>query len=166
VHIEDIAERKTREAELSHQALQDPLTGLANRALLVERIREFLSQRGRHARPGQLFYLDLNGFKAVNDRYGHSAGDGVLIHLAHRLTALLRVGDTAARLGGDEFAVLCEELEEERQAAAIAERLRAAAAQPFVVDDTEITLSAAVGKLPRVQRRSCRRAARGRPPHV
>jgi diguanylate cyclase (GGDEF)-like protein/PAS domain S-box-containing protein len=144
IHVENISERKKREAELSHRALHDPLTGLANRALLTERIRDYLSHRGRHARPSHLFYLDLDGFKAVNDRFGHAAGDAVLIQLAHRLTALLRAGDTAARLGGDEFAVLCEDIEP-HHAVAIAERLRAAAAQPFRVDGNEITLSAAVG---------------------
>ena len=80
----------------------------------------------------------------MNDRFGHAAGDAVLVQLAHRLTALLRAGDTAARLGGDEFAVLCEDIEP-HHAVAIAERLRAAAAQPFCVDGNEITLSAAVG---------------------
>lgn len=144
VHVEDITDRKERETELSHQALHDPLTGLANRTLLSERIRDLLSRRGRHARSGYLFYLDLDGFKAVNDRFGHAAGDAVLMQLAQRLTALLRAGDTAARLGGDEFAVLCEDLEE-HHVVAIAERLGAAAAQLFDVDDTEITLSAAVG---------------------
>ena len=144
VHVEDITDRKRREAELSHQALHDPLTGLANRALLAERMREVLSHRGRHARPGHLFYLDLDGFKAVNDRFGHAAGDAVLQQIAERITALLRAGDTAARLGGDEFAVLCDDIEPQH-ADAIAERLRAAAAEPFLDDDTEITLSAAVG---------------------
>ena len=144
VHVENITERKKREAELSHQALHDPLTGLANRVLLAERMREVLVHRGRHARPSHLFYLDLDGFKAVNDRFGHAAGDAVLIELAHRISAILRAGDTAARLGGDEFAVLCDDIEPQH-AGAIAERLRAAAAEPFVIDDVEITLSAAVG---------------------
>jgi diguanylate cyclase (GGDEF)-like protein/PAS domain S-box-containing protein len=144
VHVENITDRKKREAELSHQALHDPLTGLANRALLAMRMREVLSHRGRHARPGHLFYLDLDGFKAVNDRFGHAAGDAVLVELAQRITTILRAGDTAARLGGDEFAVLCDDIEPQH-AGAIAERLRAVAAQPFLVDDVEITLSAAVG---------------------
>jgi diguanylate cyclase (GGDEF)-like protein/PAS domain S-box-containing protein len=147
VHIEDVTERKQREAVLSHQALHDPLTGLANRALLMERIREALSGRGRHARPAHLFYLDLNGFKQVNDRFGHAAGDAVLTQLAHRIVALLRAGDTAARLGGDEFAVLCEDTEP-HHAAAIAQRLRAAAAEPFRINNAQIILSAAVGSSP------------------
>ena len=128
VHLEDITERKRREAELSHQALHDPLTGLANRTLLIARIGEALSGRGRHARPAYLFYLDLNGFKRVNDRFGHAAGDAVLTQLAHRIVAQLRPGDIAARLGGDEFAVLCEDAEP-HHAASIAQRLRTAAAK-------------------------------------
>src|SRR3954471_15082493 len=147
VHIEDITERKRRESELSHQALHDPLTGLANRVLLIARIGEALSGRGRHARPAYLFYLDLNGFKRVNDRFGHAAGDAVLTQLAHRIVAQLRPGDIAARLGGDEFAVLCEDAEP-HHAASIAQRLRTAAAKPFLINNDRITLSAAVGGSP------------------
>ena len=147
MHIEDVTDRKLLEAELSYRALHDPLTGLANRALLIERMHHALARHGRHARPSHLFYLDLDGFKAVNDRFGHAAGDAVLVQLAQRIIALLRPTDTAARLGGDEFAVLCEDAEP-RHAAAIADRLCAAAAEPFVVDGMEITLSAAVGSCP------------------
>ena len=74
MHIEDVSDRKRLEAELSHRALHDPLTGLANRTLLAERMRESLGRRGRHTRFGHLFYLDLDGFKAVNDRFGHAVG--------------------------------------------------------------------------------------------
>lgn len=147
IHIEDITERKQREARLSHQALHDPLTNLANRALLTQRIHDSLSRHGRHAWPSHLFYLDLDGFKAVNDRFGHDAGDAVLIELAERIGALLRPDDTAARLGGDEFVVLCEDTEP-RHAAAIADRLRSAAAQPFHIAGATVTLSAAVGACP------------------
>ena len=147
MHILDVTDRKLLEAELSYRALHDPLTGLANRALLTERLEHALARHGRHARPSHLFYLDLDGFKAVNDRFGHAAGDAVLTQLAHRIVGLLRAGDTAARLGGDEFAVLCEDAEPQH-AAAIADRLSAAAAEPFVVDGMEITLSAAVGSCP------------------
>lgn len=145
IHVENISERKRREAELSHQALHDPLTGLANRALLIERIREAMS--GRPRRTGHLFYLDLNGFKEVNDRFGHAAGDAVLTQFAHRIATLLRTGDTAARLGGDEFAVLCEDTEPQH-VSTIAERLHAAAAEPFLINDTEVVLSVAVGSSP------------------
>jgi len=147
MHIEDVSDRKRLEAELSHRALHDPLTGLANRTLFTERMREVLGGRSRPIRPGHLFYLDLDGFKEVNDRFGHAVGDVVLTQLAARIVALLRAGDVAARLGGDEFAVLCEDTEP-HHADSIAERLRTAAAEPFVVDGATITLSAAVGCCP------------------
>jgi diguanylate cyclase (GGDEF)-like protein/PAS domain S-box-containing protein len=144
MHIEDVSDRKRLEAELNHRALHDPLTGLANRTLFAERMRESLARRGRHSRAGHLFYLDLDGFKTVNDRFGHAAGDAVLTQLAQRIIALLRAGDVAARLGGDEFAVLCDDTEPQH-AVSIADRLRMAAAEPFVVDGSTIRLSAAVG---------------------
>ena len=144
MHIEDVTDRKRLESELSHRALHDPLTGLANRSLLTERLQQATVRNGR---PSHLFYLDLDGFKAVNDRFGHSAGDAVLVQLAGRIIALLRSEDTAARLGGDEFAVLCEDTGP-RQAVSIAARLRGVAAEPFVVEGTAITLSAAVGSCP------------------
>jgi diguanylate cyclase (GGDEF)-like protein/PAS domain S-box-containing protein len=144
MHIEDITDRKRLETELSHRALHDPLTGLPNRTLLTANIHDALTGAGRHTHPAHLFYLDLDGFKAVNDEHGHHVGDEVLRQLAHRLTALLRPDDTAARLGGDEFAVLCVATAPQH-AEAIAERLRVAAAEPFTVDGDTLTLSAAVG---------------------
>ncbi len=144
VHVEDVTARKALEATLVHRALHDALTGLPNRVLLAERIGRAYAGRGRHARPNCLFYIDLNGFKTVNDRFGHATGDRVLQLLADRFVALLRPEDTAARLGGDEFAVLCVDVEP-RHCAQVADRLRAAAAEPFLVDGRTITISAAVG---------------------
>ena len=144
MHIEDITDRKALEAELTHRALHDPLTGLPNRALLLDRIAHALARSQRSDRPTCLFFLDLNGFKLVNDTYGHAAGDLVLQQFSQRLTALLRPGDSAARLGGDEFTVLCEDLEP-RQAELVVQRLRAAAAQPFTVCGHRVQLTAAVG---------------------
>lgn len=144
MHIEDINDRKALEAELSHRALHDPLTGLANRTLLLDRISHALALSSRSRTPTCLLFLDLNGFKAVNDTHGHSAGDRVLQQLGDRLTGLLRPQDTAARLGGDEFAVLCQDTGPE-QAHAIAERLQAVTAQPFRLDPHTVTLSAAIG---------------------
>jgi diguanylate cyclase (GGDEF)-like protein/PAS domain S-box-containing protein len=144
MHAEDITERKALEETLTHRALHDALTGLPNRVLLAERITHACAGRGRHSRPSCLFYVDLNGFKAVNDRFGHTTGDRVLQQLAERFTALLRPEDTAARLGGDEFAVLCVDMEP-RHGAQVAERLRAAAAEPFVIDGHTISITAAVG---------------------
>jgi diguanylate cyclase (GGDEF)-like protein/PAS domain S-box-containing protein len=144
MHIEDITDRKRLESELSHRALHDPLTGLPNRTLLTGNIQDALTGTGRHTLPAHLFYLDLDGFKAVNDQHGHHVGDQVLRQLADRLTVLLRPDDTAARLGGDEFAVLCLAAAPQH-AEAIAEGLRAAAAEPFTVDGHTLSLSAAVG---------------------
>lgn len=141
MHIEDINDRKDQEAELLHRAHHDPLTGLANRSLLTERIDDVLRASSR---PHCLLYLDLDGFKQVNDRYGHAAGDQVLQQLANRMTALLRPGDTAARLGGDEFAILCRDTDH-HHGHAIAERLRAAAARPFRLDGITVRLTATVG---------------------
>jgi diguanylate cyclase (GGDEF)-like protein/PAS domain S-box-containing protein len=143
-HVEDVTERKTFEAALMHHALHDALTGLPNRLLLAERIDHAHTGKGRHSRPHCLLYIDLNGFKAVNDRYGHSVGDQVLQQLAERIRGQLRPEDTAARLGGDEFAVLCVDVDP-HQCAKIAERLRAAAAEPFAIDGRSISLTAAVG---------------------
>ena len=144
MHIEDIGERKAQEAEIVHRALHDPLTGLPNRTLLHDRIEHALARTDRFPSPVCLFLLDLDGFKQVNDRYGHLAGDELLQQFAQRLTALLRPGDTAARLGGDEFVVLCEDTEPAR-AVAIADRLRAAAGWPFEVAGAQVVVGASVG---------------------
>jgi diguanylate cyclase (GGDEF)-like protein/PAS domain S-box-containing protein len=140
-HVEDIDARKALEAELLHRAQHDPLTGLANRALLAQRIDDALI---RQVRPSCLLFVDLDGFKCVNDRYGHAVGDQLLQQLAQRLTALLRPQDVCARLGGDEFVVLCVDTQP-HQAEAIAERLRAAVAEPFAIEGLAITVTAAIG---------------------
>src|SRR5437762_6639484 len=97
MHVEDIDARKAMEAELLHRAQHDPLTGLANRALLAQRIDDALI---RQVRPSCLLYVDLDEFKAVNDQHGHAVGDRLLQQLAQRLTALLRPQDVCARFGG------------------------------------------------------------------
>ncbi len=144
MHIQDIGERKALEAEIVHRSLHDPLTGLANRVLLFDRIGHALARADRTASPTCLFLLDLDGFKDVNDTHGHAAGDELLQQFASRLSGVLRPGDTAARLGGDEFVVLCEDTSEE-QAGLIAERLRAAAAWPFDLPAGRVAISASVG---------------------
>jgi diguanylate cyclase (GGDEF)-like protein/PAS domain S-box-containing protein len=141
MHVEDIDGRKALEAELLHRAQHDPLTGLANRSLLAQRIDDALI---RQVRPSCLLLVDLDGFKAINDRHGHAVGDQLLQQLARRLTALLRPQDVCARLGGDEFVVLCVDTKP-HQAEAIAERLRSAIAVPFTIEGRAITITAAVG---------------------
>jgi diguanylate cyclase (GGDEF)-like protein len=119
------AERQRRENDLAHRALHDPLTGLPNRTLFFDRLRQALSRVGRTGAFLAVMFLDLDGFKAVNDARGHGAGDKLLISAGRALLAALRGGDTAARVGGDEFVVLCEDVPDEAEARAIAERLLA-----------------------------------------
>jgi diguanylate cyclase (GGDEF)-like protein/PAS domain S-box-containing protein len=119
VSAQDISERRRVEHELreltatlAERAVRDPLTGLANRTLLQERLRGILARDARAGTSTALLFLDLDGFKAVNDRHGHAVGDMVLKVVAERLTAAVRPSDTVARLGGDEFVVLVESAED------------------------------------------------------
>ncbi|MGH9035328.1 MAG: putative bifunctional diguanylate cyclase/phosphodiesterase [Acidimicrobiia bacterium] len=142
--IHDISERKDLEAELINQALHDPLTGLANRTLLLDRLAHALARSGRSGSPTTVLFLDLDGFKTVNDSLGHSVGDKLLMAVAQRLGGCLRPADTIARLGGDEFAVLLEDTATEA-ATAIAERLGRGLATPFDVGAREILARASIG---------------------
>ena len=121
-----------REQRLAHQALHDPLTGLANRRLFADRLAHALARLARDRRPLAVLFFDVDDFKAVNDRFGHAAGDTLLCAVAQRLETQARASDTVARLGGDEFAVLLEEVAHD-DAAAAAERFAAALAEPFTV---------------------------------
>jgi diguanylate cyclase (GGDEF)-like protein/PAS domain S-box-containing protein len=140
--VEDISDRKESEERLTRQALHDSLTGLPNRTLFSDRVRMASSRRA--VRGFAIVYLDLDGFKLVNDTLGHAAGDQVLIEVARRLEPLLRVGDTLARLGGDEYALLCEEVGDE-EVRAIAERVIEAMAEPIEVQGRAITQAASIG---------------------
>ena len=133
---------ESRENQLVRQAFQDQLTGLANRALFTDRVAHALDLHRRDLRPLGLLFCDLDDFKAVNDTYGHGAGDQVLIRVAERLRGALRDGDTIARFGGDEFAVLLEDGSEPTLVAArIIDALRA----PFAVNDIVIHVGLSVG---------------------
>jgi diguanylate cyclase (GGDEF)-like protein/PAS domain S-box-containing protein len=140
--LEDISDRKESEERLTRQALHDSLTGLPNRTLFSDRVRMASARRG--ARGFAIIYLDLDGFKLVNDTLGHAAGDQVLIEVARRLEPLLRVGDTLARLGGDEFALLCEEVGDE-EVRRIADRVIESMAKPIDVQGRAITQAASIG---------------------
>ena len=140
--FEDITERKASEERLTRQALHDSLTGLPNRTLFADRVR--MASKRRSARGFAIVYLDLDGFKLVNDTLGHAAGDQVLIEVARRLERLLRAGDTLARLSGDEFALLCEEVAES-EVRAIAERVIDAMAKPIEVHGRALTQAASIG---------------------
>ncbi len=131
------------QAELAQLALVDALTGLPNRRLLLDRLEKAIGRahRGRHF---ALLFLDLNDFKAVNDTFGHQAGDEVLVETARRLEEAVRDGDTVARLAGDEFVVLCEDTRQGEEAL-VAERIRESFAQPFTVTGGEARVGVAIG---------------------
>lgn len=137
--LQDMSDR-SRDA-----ALHDPLTGLPNRILLLERLHHAFSRSRRSSKTSAVFFVDLDRFKAVNDSYGHEVGDQLLIATAGRLTDVLRPGDTLARLAGDEFVILCEELEDDAQADAIALRMDTELSEPFALPTVDIKLTASIG---------------------
>jgi diguanylate cyclase (GGDEF)-like protein len=134
---------KESEAKLSHQALHDALTGLPNRRQFLERLDDALAQRGQ-GRVAVLF-VDLDGFKVVNDSLGHDAGDELLVQTAQRIRGVLRDGDMVARLGGDEFVVICCDDDAPSMAARIAERLIGLLEMPFTVDRHDAFMTASIG---------------------
>ena len=143
--VDDITARKRAEAKLTHQALHDELTGLPNRLLLMDRIQHALDAATRTRLTVALLYVDLDGFKAVNDSGGHVAGDRVLVEVAKRLRSTLRPGDTVARLGGDEFVVVCDGVDNALAAKAVAQRMLSVLREPYRDGATSYTLSASIG---------------------
>ena len=141
----DVSERKALEHQLTHQAFHDPLTGLANRALFRDRVHHALLLRSRSHHPLAVLFLDLDGFKSVNDSLGHSIGDALLRAVSGRLSSVVRPGDTVARLGGDEFAVLLEDLESIQVAQQVATRFIEELHTPFALDDHEVFVGASIG---------------------
>ena len=145
-NFRDISEHKSLEDELAHQAFHDSLTGLANRALLLDRVEHAReTARSRGGSPLALLFLDLDDFKTVNDALGHAAGDTILRATAGRIATVLRPGDTASRLGGDEFAVLLEQLSDPVEAYDVGARLLEAVCTPLDVDGTLIAVNASLG---------------------
>jgi diguanylate cyclase (GGDEF)-like protein len=129
--IEDVTDVRTHEEDLRFRALHDPLTGLANRALLMDRLESALARSLRSGARVGVAFMDLDGFKDVNDRLGHGAGDEVLCAVADRLQAATRQGDSIARFGGDEFVVLFEETGSAEVLRRAVERLRTAIVAPI-----------------------------------
>ena len=138
-------EKKSAEAKLQYQALYDELTGLPNRRLLADRLSQTLSQATREHHIAALLYIDLDGFKLVNDSLGHAIGDLLLGQVSERLRARVRAADTLARLGGDEFVVVLGNLNEKSEAALVAQQLLQAITLPFVIEGQKITISASIG---------------------
>ena len=146
LNTRDVSERKMFEDELRHQALHDALTGLANRTLFEDRLRQSLAANLRAQDSLAVLFVDLDDFKTINDSLGHRAGDVILKEVAVRIESLVRPADTAARLGGDEFAVLLETVENDGEAHRIAARILRALSDPLVVDDAhELNLTASIG---------------------
>ena len=145
LNIRDVTERKSAEEALLHQAFHDTLTGLPNRALFLDRLGQALGRRGRRGALTAVLFLDLDRFKWINDSLGHAAGDQLLVQVADRLATAIRLGDSVARFGGDEFVVLCDELDGEWEAQAIAERLHAALSGHFSVEGRDMTVTASIG---------------------
>ena len=142
---EMLAARAEHEAELTHRALHDVLTGLPNRTMLVDRLRHAHQQAERSQNPIALLFVDVDNFKLINDSLGHEAGDQVLVAVADRLVEAVRVGDTVVRFAGDEFVVICEGLATPDEAVVIAARIEAAMADPFTVAAEQVPLGVSIG---------------------
>lgn len=143
---QDIGERKRMEGQLQRQALHDDLTGLPNRKLFVDRLRQALGRtRRRSGRKVAVLFMDLDGFKVVNDSLGHEAGDLLLTVVAQRLRRCLRPEDTLARFGGDEFVVLLGEVDDPHEAVRVAERITEELRRPFLLEGRRLFASASIG---------------------
>jgi diguanylate cyclase (GGDEF)-like protein/PAS domain S-box-containing protein len=143
LNTRDVSERKALEERLTHQAFHDSLTNLPNRAAFRIDLDHALQEDGE--RRMAVLFLDLDDFKTVNDTLGHDIGDQLLAAVGARIASTLRPGDTVARLGGDEFAVLLKNMEDERIAARVAERITRQLAPPFSIGGNEITMQASIG---------------------
>ncbi|OQW89586.1 MAG: diguanylate cyclase [Rhodoferax ferrireducens] len=141
----DITTIKEQQNQLEHIAHFDALTDLPNRVLLADRLQQAMAHAQRRQKQLAVTYLDLDGFKAINDHHGHEAGDHVLVTLAHRMKQALREGDTLARLGGDEFVAVLIDMEDMAASWPMLNRLLEAAAQPVQWDDLTLQVSASLG---------------------
>lgn len=141
----DITELKSHQRELEYIAFYDSLTGLPSRTLLADRIRNAMTLSKRHQHPMALAFIDLDGFKAVNDTHGHDMGDRLLIKLAERMSGSLRESDTLARLGGDEFVAVLVELTSEEACLPVLDRLLDVISRPVLIDDVQLKVSASLG---------------------
>lgn len=146
--VRDITQRKTAENEIRNLAFYDPLTGLPNRRLMFDRLRQALNNSVRHQHHGAVMLLDLDNFKTLNDTLGHTVGDQLLQEVAARLTTCMREGDTVARLGGDEFVVILENLDQAGlaalQAESVAHKILAQLSEPYLLDVAQACTAAQI----------------------
>ncbi len=141
----DITPLKEHQRQLEYIAHYDALTGLPNRVLLADRLKQAMARSHRNGRSLAVLYLDLDGFKAVNDQHGHDTGDQLLVNISHRLKEVLREGDTLARIGGDEFVVVMVDLEHPEDYEAVLNRLLSVAAEPVTLNQNLLLVSASIG---------------------
>jgi len=144
-HIQDLTARKNEETEIRRQVFTDPLTGLPNRRMFMDRLELTWNQAQRHDRSFAIIYLDLDDFKPINDRLGHAAGDALLIEVARRLIDCTRASDTVARIGGDEFVVLLAEISERSAPGRIAEKILHKLSEPVDANGHPLSVRASLG---------------------
>ena len=166
--VDLVDELEAREANAQHQALHDQLTGLANRALLEDRLSQALTRYRRSGEQVALLMLDLDRFKQVNDTLGHNAGDKLVQEVGERLRSLLRETDTVARIGGDEFAIVQVSPKGEADVRRLCERIISVIRKPFLIGDREARVGVSIGAVFATKEvvRSLRAAAQGRHHHV
>jgi diguanylate cyclase (GGDEF)-like protein/PAS domain S-box-containing protein len=143
--IQDVTASRAAQELLAHRALHDPLTGLANRDLLMDHLSHALARSARGGTSTAVMFCDLDRFKVVNDTYGHEAGDLLLVAVAERLRSVVRPGDTVARLGGDEFVVVAEGLPDADAVHALAERVRLCLHEPARIGSHIVNAGASIG---------------------
>lgn len=143
--VRDISERKEAAARIAHLANHDSLTGLPNRAVFADRLADSIEAAAALGEPIAILCIDLDGFKSINDRFGHSAGDELLVEAGQRLRALAGAEDFAARLGGDEFAIVQRGLDQPNQADLLANRILAAMTDAFTLADAQVVISCSIG---------------------
>lgn len=142
---QDISQRKLIEERMQHIAHHDALTGLPNRMLLDDRLQQILASAKREQSRFAVIFIDLDEFKPVNDKYGHSAGDVLLREAARRMLECTRASDTVARVGGDEFVTVLSRIQHDGDAIVVAEKMRRSLSQPFAIDGLEIRISSSIG---------------------
>jgi diguanylate cyclase (GGDEF)-like protein/PAS domain S-box-containing protein len=143
--LADITPLKTYQDAVEYMALHDALTGLPNRRLLTDRLNQAILVAQRTKRPLVICYLDLDGFKPVNDRWGHAAGDELLKQVSNRLQSCVRANDTVCRLGGDEFVLMLTDLEQPDEHDSVVQRIIAEIGRPFIIGDDSATVTASIG---------------------